>query len=301
MGTDRAMSSLVVDPKTLQALQLALRSTVARVHGEHRTSTDALTRTLATMDAAVATRQARVQQCERALEACQNSKRGDCRAEAAALAEARRRLSDALTARGIARQAATDFGSRSRACLKRLETVESEGQRYLSFKLDKVNAVNAGRAGGRGAASALGGLGVGSAASGGLGVHTVPGLPAGFVMVPVDLIDQTENPIGGAHDFGKGYSIEDLDYAFDLLESQVLPGLAGGATPSSFAAADQANGSHGTRSLSDTFSGFFGGDAIRLERRPDGTYAITNGRHRIFVASRFGRPSVPARIVGGQP
>lgn len=295
------MSKLVVDPKTLQALQLALRSVVARVHAEHRTTMNAVTRTLATVDAAVALRQARVQQCERALDACQRSERDDCSAEAAALAEARRRLSDALTARGIARQATTDFESRSRAGLRRLETVEAEGQRYLGFKLDKVNAANAGGAAGRGAAAALGALAVGSVASGGLGVHSLPGLPAGFAMVPVDLIDQSENPIGGAHDFGKGYSIEDLDYAFDLLESQVLPGLASGSTASSFAAADQANGSHGTRSLSDTFSGFFGGDAIRLELRPDGTYAITNGRHRIFVASRFGRPYVPARIIGGQP
>lgn len=295
------MSKLVVDPQTLRALQLALKSTFAGVQAEHRSTLNAVNRTLLTIDAAVKSRQARVQQCQAALEACRNSERDDCSGEAAALAEAQRRLAAALNARKLASQAATDYESQARASLKRLDSVQAEGQRYLTFKLDKVAAVNAGGSGGRRTVNALHSLAVGSAEAGGLGVHSLPGLPAGFMMVPVDLIDQTENAINGPQDFGKGYSIEDLDYAFDLLASQVLPGLANGSSPSYFAEADQANGSYGTRSLSDTYSGFFGGDAIRLELRPDGTYRITNGRHRIFVASHFRRQYVPALVVGGLP
>ncbi|GAB2736883.1 hypothetical protein GCM10027090_05300 [Sinomonas soli] len=291
----------MVDPRTLRALQLALKSTTDRVQAEHRAALNAARRTLATVEVAVRLRQTRVQQCKAALEACRISERDDCSIEAAALAEAQHRLAAARSARKLATQAIADYESQARASLKRVESFQAEGHRYLAFKLDKVSAVNAGGPGGMGSVSGPGYAPAGSAASGSLGVHLVPGLPAGFMMVPVDLIDQTENPIGGPRDFGKGYSIEDLDYAFDLLTTQVLPGLAAGLNPSSFATTDQANGSHGVRSLSDTYSGFFGGDAIRLELRPDGTYGITNGRHRIFVAGRFGRQHVPARIVGGHP
>jgi hypothetical protein len=163
---------------------------------------------------------------------------------------------------------------------------------------------------GRGFVGRYGGVAGGAPAAGGsvvpggavpaaartAGVHGLPGLPPGFAMVPVELIDQAENPISGPEDFGKGYSIEDLEHAFTLLEGQVLPSLADGVDPSAFSAADQAGGAYGTRSLADTYAGFFGGDAIRLELRPDGRYGITNGRHRIFVASRYGRSFVPARL-----
>ncbi|SDW86005.1 hypothetical protein SAMN04487912_105120 [Arthrobacter sp. cf158] len=295
------MSRLVVDPQTLRALQLALKSTLDRVQAEHSATSNAARRTLDTVDAAVKLRQARVQQCQTALAACRNSEREDCSIEAAALAEAQRHLAAALNARRLVSQATADYELQARASLKRLESLQAQGHRYLTFKLDKVAAVNAGGPGGTGSVSVPGSITVGLVPPAGLGIHSLPGLPAGFVMVPVDQIDQTENPISGPQDFGKGYSIEDLDYAFDLLSSQVLPGLANGSSPSSFAVTDKANGSYGTRSLSDTYSGFFGGDAIRLERRPDGTYAITNGRHRVYVASRFGREYVPAKIVGGLP
>lgn len=295
------MTKLVVDPQTLRALQLTLKATLAKTADVHRSTLHEMRQVQSTIDGAVKVRQAKVHQCENALHACQRSDRSDCSVEAAALAEAQRRLAAALTAQRKAAQAASAFESRSRASLKRLEGIQAEGQRYLSFKLDKVNAVNAGGTGSASAASSAGSMLTRAPGAGGLGAHSVPGLPPGFTMVPVAHIDQTENPINGPQDFGKGYSIEDLDYAFDLLESQVLPGLASGSTSSSFAATDQANGSYGTRSLSDTFSGFFGGDAIRLELRPDGSYSITNGRHRVFVASQFGRHYVPARVTGSSP
>ena len=295
------MSKIVVDPQTLRALQLTLKATLIKAIDAHRSTMHEMRRVLLTIDGAVKVRQAKVHQCENALHACRRSDRNDCFVEAAALAEAQRRLAAALSAQRQASQAASAFESRSRASLKRLEGIQAEGQRYLSFKLDKVNAVNAGGTGPTSAAASIGSMLTSGPGSEGLGARSVPGLPPGFTMVPVAQIDQTENPINGPQDFGKGYSIEDLDYAFDLLETQVLPGLASGSTASSFAATDQANGSYGTRSLSDTFSGFFGGDAIRLELRPDGSYAITNGRHRIFVASQFGRQYIPARVTRSAP
>lgn len=292
------MTRLVVDPQTLRELQVALISTLARAQGEHGVALNALNRTLTTIDAAVTARRARVQQCEAALQRCRNSDRGDCSIESSALAEAQHRLDIALRARTRASQAGLEYESRARASLKRLESLQAEGKRYLALKLDRVAAVNADGTHNSGTIPTYT-LAAGPGSAGGLGVHSLPGLPPAFMMVPVSLIDQNENPILGPADFMKGYSIEDLDYAFDLLESRVLPDLASGLGEASFAAADRANGSYGCRSLGDTFRGFFGNDAIRLELGAGGRYTITNGRHRIFVASLFGRPYVPARIVGG--
>lgn len=288
------MSKLVVAPETLLGLRVALQSTVSRAQAEHRDVLIATRRTLDTVDAAVAARGAKVQQCREALDACLRSERSDCSRHVAAVADATRRLDAALSARDLARQAVADYEARAAATLRRLEKTQSLGLRYLAVKLEKVSAVNAGgprRTGGVTSGSGTPALGLGAPA-----IYGLPGLPAGCLMVPVELIDQVENPIAGPQDFGKGYSIEDLDYAFDLFEARILPDLARGVDPTTFAAIDQANGVYGTRSLADTFRGFLGGDAIRLEPRPDGTYSITNGRHRVYVAARSGRSHVAAFI-----
>lgn len=171
-----------------------------------------------------------------------------------------------------------------------MNMLRSDAERFAAFLAQ----------GGSGTPSQSIGLSDGAVSDWGGGVHTLPGLPPGCVMVPIDLIDQTENPINGPQDFGKGYSIEDLDHAFQLFESEILPGLAGGADASSFSDRDHASGTYGVRSLADTFSGFLGDSAIKLERRPDGTFAISNGRHRIYVANIFGRKFVPAFLSGSR-
>lgn len=296
------MSDLFVEPKTLRALQVALRSMLAQAQDEHRKVTVSCRRALDTITSAILVRQAKVEQCQIALERCLNSERESCSMEAAALAEAQRRLAAAHIARKLATQAVADYQSQANASLKRLELDQSQGLRYLTAKLNKVAAVNAGGA----RTSSYGGVAGsgsanGAATSADQPVQNLPGLPAGCAMIPIELIDQAENPIKHPQDFGKGYSIEDLDYAFDLFESQILPGIASGADASSFSALDRANGVYGKRSLSDTFSGFLGGDAIKLELRPDGRYSITNGRHRIFVATQYGRTHVAAFMSGATP
>jgi hypothetical protein len=300
------MSKLVIHPQTLRALQIALKSALTDVQGEHRKVTIAGQRVATTIDDAIRVRQAKVEQCRLALDRCLASERDSCAAEAAALAEAERRLAAAHAARGQATQAIADYQSQANASLKRLELTHSQGLRYLSAKLDKVLAVSAGGAsgiGGGGATttSSLGATALRSAMSAVAGIHRLPGMPSGSAMIPVGLIDQTEAPINGSQDFGKGYSIEDLDYAFELFESQILPGLASGANAATFSAQDHANRVFGTRSLSDTFSGFFGHDAIKLDPLPGGTFHIANGRHRVYVASLYGRQYVPAFISASTP
>ena len=124
------------------------------------------------------------------------------------------------------------------------------------------------------------------------------GLPQGFFMVPVAMIDLSSSTVRGVSDFKKGYSPEDLAWAFQAFEQVVLPGLASGANADTFHARDKVAGYQGTHSYSMTHSQFLSmGDCIRLNPQPDGTYAIANGQHRVWVAQKYGIARVPARIV----
>ena len=113
--------------------------------------------------------------------------------------------------------------------------------------------------------------------------------------VQLSAIDTSDREISAA-DYQKGYSPDDLKWAYHALHEVVMPGVAAGHGRDYFARRDAAEGRQGTRSYSDTFGGFFGDDAIRLERRGD-KYVVTNGYHRIWIAKQMGLQSVPARVV----
>jgi hypothetical protein len=113
--------------------------------------------------------------------------------------------------------------------------------------------------------------------------------------VELSAIDTSDREISAA-DFQKGYSPDDLKWAYHALHEVVMPGVAAGRGRDYFTRRDAAEGRQGTRSYSDTFGGFFGDDAIRLERRGD-KYVVTNGYHRIWIAKQMGLQSVPARVV----
>jgi len=119
----------------------------------------------------------------------------------------------------------------------------------------------------------------------------------GIREVPISQIDTSDREITEG-DFGKGYSPDDLKWALNALEEVVLPALAAGHGRDYFAGRDAAEGRMGTRSYSDTYSGFFSDDnAIRLAWS-EGRYHVENGYHRIWLARQTGRSHVPARVVG---
>lgn len=134
----------------------------------------------------------------------------------------------------------------------------------------------------------------GGPSSSGPRTRAVAGAP-GIASVSLGDIDDSDRAIGPG-DFGKGYSPADLTWAFGALEEVVLPALSAGKGSDYFAQRDAAEGRQGTRSYSDTFSGFFGGDSIRLERSQSG-FRVTNGYHRIWVARQLGLSHVPAKVV----
>jgi hypothetical protein len=118
----------------------------------------------------------------------------------------------------------------------------------------------------------------------------------GLEHVPLSTIDTSDRQISPS-DFGKGYSPSDLEWAFKALNEVVLPAVADGEGPDYFQRRDEEEGLVGTRSYSDTFSGFLGGDdVIRLNWVGD-RYEVANGYHRIWVANQMGLDSVPARVV----
>lgn len=299
------MPEIVVQPETLRALKVALTSAEQGIYGSHRELTQVAHQILHQISAALAMRAVEAEQSQRALDACRASERDDCSYEAQRLCEAQRRLHLAREAHLSAVQAFANFQTHSAATLRRIDEISQRGQRFINKKLEKVAQVDL-TSGGSRATTPRGRQVPQPHLHTTNGVQTVfiaPGMPPSCAMVPIAMIDQTEDPITGPQDFHKGYTIEDLDYAFELLETIVLPALATGANGDDFAALDLANKQWGTRSLSMTYSQFLDSksDAIRLELRPDGRYHIDNGRHRVWVASVTGRTHVPAHLLGPQP
>ena len=85
---------------------------------------------------------------------------------------------------------------------------------------------------------------------------------------------------------------------------QMQPALAQGADADTFDAWDKANqiGNSSTdsyvRGYTDVYHTYYdGSEVVAVERRPDGTYDVTNGRHRIFAARQAGLSTIPAKVL----
>jgi hypothetical protein len=297
-----------LDPLVLQQIRTTLRG-VEQTVGDLLNSTQASSgRVLGTITFQIHRRTEALRQAEGKLESCLNAGEGSCSAEAQAVRLAMRRRDAALAAKRLAVTAAAEFATAARAEQRGMRSVITGADRQLNRKLEELSGIAArpGPAGavpesGRSGSGLVPGVGAGSNNRSG-GTYIPAGFPSGFAMIPVSMIDQSFNPITGARDFTKGYTVEDLDAAFELFESEVLPALARNADPGDFAVRDAQLGRMGVRSLDDTYRGFLGdgSDAIRLSPGPDG-YQIDNGRHRVWVAAQTGRTHVPAKLLGGGP
>jgi hypothetical protein len=228
---------------------------------------------------AIARRGAELQIAVERLERCQQQPDANCSGPAAAVALARRRLEAAQAAQRMIDKATEGFRRAQHDALARVEAAVQEGRGLIARMSGDLEGYLAG-----GGASRAPSAGAPAA------------LPDGWEMVPLERIDTSGSGVTGAESFGKGYSPADLAWAYDALEHVILPGLANGQGPDDFAARDQAEGRVGTRSYSDTYSGFFADSAIRLEPRADGSFGVANGYHRIWVAQQLGLGAVPGRV-----
>lgn len=233
------------------------------------------------------------------LEACRRQEDADCTWAAAAVDRARQHL-EAMCA--VARDVA-ELRARHQRIAHRfrtaLDTIGQQVQRELTRAGDTLDVYLWSSPAGRGSSGSSGaGMRSGSASSvqGGPSLSQPAGFPAGVVMVPLSLINDSESQVSGDADFGKGYSPADLEWAFEAFISVIMPGVAKGLTLDDFRVRDQREGRIGTRSYADTYSGFFGDSKITLDANGS-TLTVANGYHRIWVAS-MGLESVPAKVGG---
>jgi hypothetical protein len=238
------------------------------------------------------------------LRTCRSDPDAHCGAEAQRVADANRRLAVAREARALAEQAVTHLAAAQQRFLAECGARISDGRSLTSRKgadleayLRAIGGAALSSAGGRAGTSGSGTSGSGAAGGLPAEVRAAPGLPAGVGLVPLALIDTSRDPVTGPTDFGKGYGPQDLAWAFTAFDEVVLPTLAASGGTDYFAARDAAENRMGTRSFTDTHSGFLGAEeAITLTLRADGRFDVANGRHRIWVAQQLGRDSVPARF-----
>lgn len=238
-------------------------------------------------------RRAALSAAEAQLGACEREEGADCSYEARAVAQAERALADAERASRMAERALREFHGPRARFRREVDTLTTGGRTLLSTMASDLDLYLQVAGGGGG------GLGLGGGSSGSstaAGSAQPAGLPGGVSMVPLASIDASDSGVTGPESFGKGYSPDDLAWAFDALHEVVLPAVGHGLGAEYFQSRDQAEGLVGTRSYSDTYSGFFGDSAIKLESRGDGTYGVANGYHRVWVAQRLGLDSVPGRV-----
>lgn len=269
----------------------AAHASYAPTAQEHIRSVDRTMRQIAeSVDAEISRRSAELERAQQALDACLASEERNCGAQAAAVARADERLRNARIARARIDVASAHYQPTAR---RFSSFVESSHRQAATYLLDRRAAIEqyAQRSGSYNAPVSKAGTTSSPGAP-----KSAPGIPDGFAMVPLDQIDDSDGSVTSPADFGKGYSSEDLRWGYDALERVVMPAIAIGRGMDYFRDRDARESLQGTRSYADTSSGFFGSDAIKLAVRPDGTYTVENGYHRIWVARQMGRTSVPARI-----
>jgi hypothetical protein len=78
----------------------------------------------------------------------------------------------------------------------------------------------------------------------------------------------------------------------------VGPGVAAGKTREDFAARDARSNAQPLRRTADVYDMFLGSDRIRVDRRPDGSMDVVNGRHRLLIARELGIKTLPGQVFG---
>jgi hypothetical protein len=217
-----------------------------------------------------------------------------------------------LMERAAALQRSHARNTRSFTEAARADLTRREGQ-LGAYRAAGAGGLGGGFGGGfAGTPHALGGLALGGAAVGGAvtggsavggagaagGGTAGPGwlTSAGLADVSVAEAGFADNPIVG--EFGRdGLTRADYRWAVTQWDEVIRPGLDRGMTRDDFAAKDAARDAPPLRRLAFVYDIFLGSETIVVNRLPDGTIDVTNGRHRLTVARELGVTSLPARWV----
>lgn len=149
-----------------------------------------------------------------------------------------------------------------------------------------------------------GGAAVPGGGSSGAGTTHAGGGPlAGLGLAELDVSSAAldENPVldddRARGKFGKGgLTRADYRWAVQTWNDTVGPGVAGGKTREDFAERDGRSNAQPLRRTADVYDMFLGTDRIRVDRQPDGSLTIVNGRHRLLIAKELGIKSLPGQV-----
>jgi hypothetical protein len=254
-----------------------------------------LTQATAVANSAVQQAQAVVQRCETkvcALEAALAAAKGEeGRRIQAALTRAREQLNQGR--RASIRVADVSEGVRAlqRSYAQQCSPIVAAGRGHLAGRVGAVQQYLSGRGGG----AIRGSDGSAGAGSGGLGA-VLAGL--GLTSISVAAADLDDSPIRDGLKRGE-LSRGDYRWAVQTWNDTVGPGIARGMTRDDFAARDNREPpAPPLRRTADVYDMFLGSDAIRADRRPDGSLNIINGRHRLQIARELGIKDLPGRVFG---
>lgn len=78
----------------------------------------------------------------------------------------------------------------------------------------------------------------------------------------------------------------------------VGPGVEGGKTRDDFVRRDAQSNAAPLRRTADVYDMFLGSDRIRVDRQPDGSLNVINGRHRFQIARELGIKTLPGQVSG---
>lgn len=127
--------------------------------------------------------------------------------------------------------------------------------------------------------------------------------PADMAMVDLDRVNATD--LGLVNNTGEVQKRAELRREAEMLK-QMEPVLDQGANADTFDSWDKANGigqysfdryDQYVWGYEDAYRSYYGPEAVAVEPKPDGTYDVLNGRHRIEAAREAGLNRIPARIV----
>ena len=203
-------------------------------------------------------RRAALSAAEAQLGACEREEGADCSYEARAVAQAERALADAERASRMAERALREFQGPRARFRREVDTLTTGGRTLLSTMasdLDLYLQV----AGGGGGGLALGGGSSGSSTA--AGAAQPAGLPGGVYMLFLLAGGRRRRWRPAAEGAAASCRCRGVGQA---LHEVVLPAVGHGLGAEYFQSRDQAEGLVGTRSYSDTYSGFFGDSTIEL-------------------------------------
>lgn len=223
---------------------------------------------------------------EAAVAAAEEAKRRRIQAE---LIQAREQLNQARRAHRRVADVSEGVRTLQRSYAQQCSPIVAAGRGHLA---GRVGAVQEYLSGGGGGASSGGG-GSAGVGSGGLGA-VLAGL--GMTSVSATAADLDDTPIRDGFKRG-GLSRGDYRWAVQTWNDTVGPGVARGMTRDDFAARDNGDpAAPPLRRTADVYDIFLGSEAIRADRRPDGSLNIINGRHRLQIARELGIKDLPGRV-----